>query len=310
MSYDLAVFEPRGELRDRAAFLTWYEDRTGWNWGLDYSDPANATPALQAWYREMIKTFPPLNGPDRPKDIDLCTASFSIGLDIIYVAFSRAAGAYETMFRLAAKHGVGFFNASGNGEAWFPLSNEQLELVHQHQEGDPPGRMARMIAQVITRQGAVHANSVQDAVAKMIDMLKDPRGLKPIVVDGTPEGDDKAGLETILEFIGTIEPDARVAAGKAEWLHVIHAHPQLSPASANEGINPFTSKPMQSSPRPEEALVMIDVTEIGSIHWAVDDSRRLVVWSKTGAEKKVGGVAKDVAARLGWHFVRCNAAGG
>jgi hypothetical protein len=110
MSYDLAVFEPRAELHTRPAFLTWYRDRTSWKGGRDYSDPANAALALQAWCREMIQTFPPLNGPDRPEDMDLCAADYSIGPDIIYVAFSggRAADAYGTIFHLASRHGIGF----------------------------------------------------------------------------------------------------------------------------------------------------------------------------------------------------------
>jgi hypothetical protein len=83
MSYDLAVFDPRNELRERSEFLTWYDGRTGWSDGLDYFDPGNATPSLQAWYREMIGTFPPLNGPDRPADLEQCTADYSIGTDII-----------------------------------------------------------------------------------------------------------------------------------------------------------------------------------------------------------------------------------
>ena len=60
----------------------------------------------------MIQAFPPLNGPDRPENMDLCTADHSIGPDIIYVAFGRgrAADAYETMFRLASRHGGGLFN--------------------------------------------------------------------------------------------------------------------------------------------------------------------------------------------------------
>jgi hypothetical protein len=78
MSYDLAVFDPRKELRERSAFLKWYHERTSWSDGLDYFDPGNATPAMQAWYRDLISTFPPLNGPDRPANIELCAADYGI----------------------------------------------------------------------------------------------------------------------------------------------------------------------------------------------------------------------------------------
>ncbi len=87
------------------------------------------------------------------------------------------------MFSLASRHGVGFFNASGNGEAWLPGANGQLELIHQHQESDPPAAMSKMTEEAIARHGAVHVDTIQDALAKM---AKDPRGLKPIVVSGTP----------------------------------------------------------------------------------------------------------------------------
>ena len=38
MSYDLVVFEPREELRERSTFLNWYDSRTDWKDTLDYSD--------------------------------------------------------------------------------------------------------------------------------------------------------------------------------------------------------------------------------------------------------------------------------
>jgi hypothetical protein len=117
-----------------------------------------------------------------------------------------------------------------------------------------------------------------------------------------------------VELIGTIEPDAGVATGRAEWLQAIEAHPQLSrgSAKAKAGINPFTGEPMLYRPHPnaDATSVMIDDSKVGSIHWAMDDSRFLVVWSKAGADEKVIGVAMDVAARLGWHFVRSTAVRG
>ena len=157
MSYDLAVFEPRDELRDRSVFLSWYHSRTEWKDGLNYSDSGNATSGLQAWYRETIGIFPPLNGPDRPADMDQYAADYSVGTDIIYVAFSgsRGALAYDTMVRLVAKYAIGFFDASGDAAVWFPKSNGQLEMLHEHQESDPPGHMEMMMREAITRDGAV-----------------------------------------------------------------------------------------------------------------------------------------------------------
>jgi hypothetical protein len=186
MSYDLAVFEPRDELRERSTFLSWYHARTGWKDGLDYSDPRNATAGLQAWYREMIGAFPPLNGPDRPADMEECTADYCVGADIIYVAFSGGRGelAYDTTARLAAKHGVGFFNASGDSAVWFPTSDGRLEIAHEHRDSDPPGRIAQMMNEAIARHGAVRVDTMEEALAVMQGMHQDPKGAKPIVIKG------------------------------------------------------------------------------------------------------------------------------
>jgi|SRR6266404_1911248 len=34
MSYDLAVFDPRDDLRECSVFLAWYEERTSWSGGI------------------------------------------------------------------------------------------------------------------------------------------------------------------------------------------------------------------------------------------------------------------------------------
>ena len=112
-----------------------------------------------------------------------------------------------------------------------------------------------------------------------------------------------------VELIGTIEPGATAAFGNAEWIRVIEAHPQLSPMPDKRGVNPFLRKPTQYQSNRTTAQVVIDGSQIGSIHWAMDDSRLLVVWSNTGTEEKVEGVAMDVAGRLGWRFVRGSAIG-
>jgi hypothetical protein len=109
--------------------------------------------------------------------------------------------------------------------------------------------------------------------------------------------------EVVMELIGTVEPDAGVTNGKAEWICVIEAHPQLSLVPPKKGINPFSKTPHLYRADPTMARVIIEGAEVGSIHWAMDDSRRLVVWSKPGAEEKVRGIASDVAARLGWQYV-------
>ena len=169
MSYDLFVFEPQEILRDRKTFLVWYEAQTDWAPGTDYSDPGNASAPLKAWYVDMIVTFLPINGPDRPPidEIDQPpTADYCVGPKSIYVAFSggNSGDAYEIVVSLATKHGLGFFDASGNGAVWFPTSTGALEMLHEHQENDPPGRMARWMAQALERGDAVQVQGEEEFV--------------------------------------------------------------------------------------------------------------------------------------------------
>jgi hypothetical protein len=157
MSYDLVVFDPKPALRNRAAFMAWYDSRTEWADGLDYNEPSNASPELQGWFTEMIGTFPPMNGRFRPADFasNEWIADYSIASDIIMVAFPSSKGgpAYEITRRLAAEHGVGFFDASGDGGAWFPLADGTLELAHtsDRSDGEEAG-LARLMRQLQRRR--------------------------------------------------------------------------------------------------------------------------------------------------------------
>jgi hypothetical protein len=180
MSYDLFVFEPQDNLRERKVFLAWYETQTNWSPGINYCNPKNASPALRAWYLDMIGTFLPINGPDRPPIEEIeqsLSADYCIGPAFIYVAFagSNSQNAYEKVVSLAAKHGLGFFDASGNSEVWFPKSTGDLEMLHERQESDPPGRIARQMAQAIERGEAVQVKSVEEFVQQILGMDKDPR---------------------------------------------------------------------------------------------------------------------------------------
>jgi hypothetical protein len=100
-----------------------------------------------------------------------------------------------------------------------------------------------------------------------------------------------------VEPLGTIEPGADLASGKPEWIRLSNAHPQLSPVPAREGVNPFSRDPHLYEARPDTARVLLELRQVGLIHWAMDDSRRLIVWADTGSEEKVGNVAQDVASR-------------
>lgn len=105
------------------------------------------------------------------------------------------------------------------------------------------------------------------------------------------------------ELIGTIEPETGSLAGKNEWIALIGVHYALSVYEPKHGINPFTKTPILFRPHPDTARVVVDGTQVGSIHWAMDDSRRLVVWAETAAIARVTDVANDVAVKLGWQFI-------
>lgn len=124
------VFDPATAPGGEKAFMAWYEDKTRWNEGHSYEDPAVTTPALAAWFADMRERFPNLNGPGAPDDdeLDERATDYSIGRTVIYAAFawSEAEDAYALARRLAVKHGVGFFNASSETrERWVPPT-EQL----------------------------------------------------------------------------------------------------------------------------------------------------------------------------------------
>ncbi|MFY7916623.1 MAG: hypothetical protein ACOVPA_18370 [Rubrivivax sp.] len=143
MSYDLAVFDPTPQLKNRDHFEAWYDERTEWEDDLDYNNPENASPGLRAWFHDIRQIFEPMNGPlssnKAGESEEDHVADYSIGRDIIYVAFSWADAelAHAKVMELAARHRVGFLDASSmDGAAWFPAANGELELIHTSPEVD------------------------------------------------------------------------------------------------------------------------------------------------------------------------------
>jgi len=82
----------------------------------------------------MLKQYPALNGPYASDDVDNPKVTdYSVGKSVIYAAFgwSQADDALNTMFELAAKHGAGFFDVSGdNGGVWVPDSAGNYSCIH------------------------------------------------------------------------------------------------------------------------------------------------------------------------------------
>jgi len=130
MSYDLMVFDPLDAPRGRARFIQWYKRTTEWSEGHSYNDPAVTTPALRAWYEDIRRMFPNMNGPGAPSDDEIDRfghrlTDYSIAKHAIYAAFawSVAEDAYQTVRETAVAHDVGFYDVSGDegdGEIYFP----------------------------------------------------------------------------------------------------------------------------------------------------------------------------------------------
>jgi hypothetical protein len=106
-----------------------------------------------------------------------------------------------------------------------------------------------------------------------------------------------------MELLGTIEPNNGATVSKSEWIALIAVHPSLAQSAPRQGINPFTKEPVMYKPAPDSARVMADGAAVGAMHWAMDDSRRLVVWSLPTTREHVMGIARDVASDLGWRFL-------
>ena len=125
MSYDLMVFDPDSAPRNRKAFMAWFEKQAEWSEKHGYDDPKVSTPALRAWFLEMIKKYPAMNGPYATEEDndDSEVTDYSVGKIVIYGAFawSVADAAHKHMTKLAAKHAVGFFDVSSDdGGVWLP----------------------------------------------------------------------------------------------------------------------------------------------------------------------------------------------
>ncbi|QFP76891.1 hypothetical protein [Deinococcus sp. AJ005] len=126
MSHDLMVFDPSAP-RYRAEFIAWYEQQTQWSEEHGYNDVQVCSAVLQAWYAEIIQTFPDMNGMSDEEFDESRATDYSLGTVMVYAAFawSQAQTAHETVTRLAQKHGVGFFDVSAtDGVIVFPGEDE------------------------------------------------------------------------------------------------------------------------------------------------------------------------------------------
>ena len=135
MSYDLMVFAADAAPARRPAFLDWYEEQTRWSEPHGYDDPAVAAPGLRAFYADLVAEFPPAGPaePGNPAEPETGT-DYTIGRALIYMSFldwDRIDAAWETVYRLAARHEVGFFDVSSDlAEVWLPDRKGGLRVAH------------------------------------------------------------------------------------------------------------------------------------------------------------------------------------
>lgn len=128
MTYDILAFDPVS-VTD-ADFPTWWDEQTRWAENHSYNDVAVTTPSLNRFYKELIQTFPPMNGPDSATDVELDQdpdledrlVDYSIGTTLVYGAFawSQEAKARSLFTSLASKYGVAVALVSDSGEILRP----------------------------------------------------------------------------------------------------------------------------------------------------------------------------------------------
>ena len=96
MSYDLLIFEPDSTTDED--FPRWWEQAVAqWDGPRDFSTIDGSTPAIRSFYRDLIRAFPPYNGPDALSEAEreereerevegLPVADYTIGTDYIYIS--------------------------------------------------------------------------------------------------------------------------------------------------------------------------------------------------------------------------------
>ena len=123
MSYDILVFEPR-TVTD-AEFSSWWAHQSEWPEDHRYDDVVVTTPALRRFACELMRQFPPLNGPNAPtdeqidSDPDLSSrlTDYTFGSTLVYLCFrwGQASQAQEACLRIARPHGVAVALVSDDG---------------------------------------------------------------------------------------------------------------------------------------------------------------------------------------------------
>ena len=147
MSYDILIFEPDAVTDED--FPQWWEQVSRWEEPRDYDTTEGSTPAIRAFYRDLIRAFPPFNGPDALSDAELeereeqglPVADYTIGEDLVYVgvSWSAANALVTTVSELAWTHRLAVAYVSDDGaivrppdQPAQPASGLRVDCVVQH----------------------------------------------------------------------------------------------------------------------------------------------------------------------------------
>ena len=148
MSYDLLIFEP--DCATDEDFPRWWKQMVAqWDGPRDFSTIDGSTPAIRSIYRDLIRTFPPFNGPDALSDDEvdarlaqgLPVADYTIGDDLVYVgvSWSAANALVATVSELAWTHRLAVAYVSDDGvivrppdQPAQPASSVRVDYVVQH----------------------------------------------------------------------------------------------------------------------------------------------------------------------------------
>ena len=113
MSYDLVVFEAKEAPRELGAFETWYQNKAEAAEETDNSLQSPATAAFRAFYDEMVRTFPDMNGPSGEElEEGEHLTGYQFQPDHIYIDFrwSVSSEAATKTLELAQKYGLGLYD--------------------------------------------------------------------------------------------------------------------------------------------------------------------------------------------------------
>ena len=147
MSYDILIFEPDAVTDED--FPQWWEQVSRWEEPRDYDTTEGSTPAIRSFYRDLIRSFPPFNGPDALSDAELeereeqglPVADYTIGADYIYigVGWSAADALVATASELAWTLRLAAAYVSDDGaivrppeQPAQPASSLRVDCVVQH----------------------------------------------------------------------------------------------------------------------------------------------------------------------------------